>query len=153
MQPYEPRLARLLCPWVSPGKNTGVGCCAFRQGIFQTQGLNLRLLHFLHWQTGSLTTSATCEAWQHIYWVKHWVPEFKGVNHSKLYTPATNIKLGLKFLFTNRFILLPFKLYNYFAFKNKAQMIKIHMQRGWRNNTTNQTERFSNQPPCFQRCY
>ena len=124
LQPYEPQLTRLLCPWVSPGKNTGVGCCAFRQGIFQTQGLNLRLLHFLHWQTGSLTTSATCEAWQHIYWVKHWVPEFKGVNHSKLYTPATNIKLGLKFLFTNRFILLPFKLYNYFAFKIKHRWSK-----------------------------
>ena len=24
----------------SPGKNTGVGCCALPQGIFQTQGLN-----------------------------------------------------------------------------------------------------------------
>ena len=34
----------------SPGKNTGVGCHALLQGIFQTQGLNLRLLHLLHWQ-------------------------------------------------------------------------------------------------------
>ena len=34
---------RLLCPWDSPGKNTGVGYHAFLQGIFPTQGLNLRL--------------------------------------------------------------------------------------------------------------
>ena len=45
---------RLLCPWDSPGKNTGVGCQAFLQGIFPTQGLNLSLLHLLHWQMGSL---------------------------------------------------------------------------------------------------
>ena len=31
---------RLLCPWNSPCKNTGVGCHAFLQGIFPTQGLN-----------------------------------------------------------------------------------------------------------------
>ena len=36
---------RFLCPWNSPGKNTGVGCHSFLQGIFQTQGLNLGLLH------------------------------------------------------------------------------------------------------------
>ena len=30
-------LTRLLCPWDSPGKNTGVGCHALLQGIFLTQ--------------------------------------------------------------------------------------------------------------------
>ena len=40
---------RLLCPWDSPGKNTGVGCHALVQGIFPTQGSNLRLLCLLHW--------------------------------------------------------------------------------------------------------
>ena len=44
---------RLLCPWDSPGKNTGVGCHALLQEIFQTQGLNSCLLHLLHWQAGS----------------------------------------------------------------------------------------------------
>ena len=29
--------ARVLCPWGSPGKNTGVGCHALLQGIFPTQ--------------------------------------------------------------------------------------------------------------------
>ena len=39
--------ARLLCPWNSPGKNTGVGCHALLQGIFLTQGSNLNLLQLL----------------------------------------------------------------------------------------------------------
>ena len=33
--------ARLLCPWNSPGKNTGVGCQFLLQEILLTQGLNL----------------------------------------------------------------------------------------------------------------
>ena len=45
---------RLLHPWDSPGKNTGVGCRALLQGIFPTQGLNLHLLYLLHWQEGAL---------------------------------------------------------------------------------------------------
>ena len=36
---------RFLCPWNSPGKNTGVGCHALLQGIFLVQGLNTSLLH------------------------------------------------------------------------------------------------------------
>ena len=36
---------RLLCPWDSPGKNTGVGYRALLQGIFLTQELNPCLLH------------------------------------------------------------------------------------------------------------
>ena len=41
----------LLCPWDSPGKNTGVGCNFLLQGIFPTQGLDLCLLH---WRADSL---------------------------------------------------------------------------------------------------
>ena len=37
-----------------PGKNPGVGCHAFLQEIFLTQGSNPHLLRFLHWQVGSL---------------------------------------------------------------------------------------------------
>ena len=36
---------RLLCPWDSPGQNTGVGFHALLQGIFPTQGSNPGLLH------------------------------------------------------------------------------------------------------------
>ena len=39
---------RLFCSWVSPGKNTGMGCDALLQGIFLTQDLNLHLLQLLH---------------------------------------------------------------------------------------------------------
>ena len=35
---------RLLCPWDSPDKNTGVGNHGLLQGIFPTQGSNLGLL-------------------------------------------------------------------------------------------------------------
>ena len=45
---------RLLCPWDSSGKNTGVGCHALLQGIFLTQGSNPRLLSLPHGQEDSL---------------------------------------------------------------------------------------------------
>ena len=37
---------QVLCPWDSPGKNTGVGCHLLLQGIFPTQGSN--------WHTSAL---------------------------------------------------------------------------------------------------
>ena len=45
VRPCGPQPSRLLCPWDSPGKSTGVGCHALLQGIFPTQGSNLCLLH------------------------------------------------------------------------------------------------------------
>ena len=36
---------RLLCPWNSPGKNTGVGGHFLLQDIFLTQGSNPGILH------------------------------------------------------------------------------------------------------------
>ena len=52
MRPHGLQLTMLLCPWDSPGKNTGVGCHALLQQIFPTQGPNLGLLRLLHWQVG-----------------------------------------------------------------------------------------------------
>ena len=43
--PHGLQPTRLLCPWDSPGKNTGVGCHALLQGIFPTQWSNWGLLH------------------------------------------------------------------------------------------------------------
>ena len=45
LRPHGLQPTRLLCPWDSPGKNTGVDCLSLLQGIFPTQGLNLGLPH------------------------------------------------------------------------------------------------------------
>ena len=45
LRPHGLQLTRLLCPWNSPGKNTGVGCHSLLQGIFLTQGSNSGLFH------------------------------------------------------------------------------------------------------------
>ena len=44
LQPHGLWPARLLCPWDSPGKNTGVGSHSLLQRIFPMQGSNLGLL-------------------------------------------------------------------------------------------------------------
>ena len=44
-QPHGLQPAKLLHPWDFPGKSTGVGCQFLLQEIFQTQGLNLGLVH------------------------------------------------------------------------------------------------------------
>ena len=54
LPPHGRQPTRFLCPWDSPGKNTGAGCHFLLQGIFQTQGSNLRLLCLLRWQVDSL---------------------------------------------------------------------------------------------------
>ena len=45
LRPHGLQPIRLLCPWDSPGKNTGLVCHFLLQGIFPTQGSNLGLLH------------------------------------------------------------------------------------------------------------
>ena len=68
LQPQGLQPARLLCPWNSPGQNTGVGSCSFLQGIFPTQGSNPGLPHC----SGFFTIWATREAQQrsenHKWW-------------------------------------------------------------------------------------
>ena len=51
LQTHGLQPTRLLCPWDSPGKNTGVGCHALLQGTFLTQRLNP---HILYCQVDSL---------------------------------------------------------------------------------------------------
>ena len=52
--------ARLLCPWNSPGKNTGRDCHFLHQGIFLTQGSNPFLMSPAL-AGGLFTTSTTWE--------------------------------------------------------------------------------------------
>ena len=51
-----------MCPWNSPGKNTGAGCHALLQGIFLTQGLNLESLMSPALTVGFFITSTTWKA-------------------------------------------------------------------------------------------
>ena len=44
-RPHGLQPARLLCPWSSPGQNTGVGSFSLLQGIFPTQGWSSGLRH------------------------------------------------------------------------------------------------------------
>ena len=67
LRPHGLQPASLLCPWNSPGRNTGEGCHFFLQGIFQTQGSNSHLLHLLHWQVDSLPLSYLGSPWFSIY--------------------------------------------------------------------------------------
>ena len=46
-----------LCPWNSPGKNTGGGCLALLQENFPSLGSNQHLLRLLFWQVDSLPLS------------------------------------------------------------------------------------------------
>ena len=45
LRPHGLQPTRLLCPWDSPGKNSGVGSQSLLQGTFSTQGSNPSLLH------------------------------------------------------------------------------------------------------------
>ena len=45
---------RLLCPWDSPGKDTGVGFCALLQGNVPPRDQTWVCYIFPHWQAGSL---------------------------------------------------------------------------------------------------
>ena len=80
--------ARLLCPWKSPGNNTGVGYHSLLQGIFPTQGLNPGLLHcrqmLYSWATREAHTNADSPAIpitlspfpliqvSHLFWQDSW---------------------------------------------------------------------------------
>ena len=44
LKPHGLKPARLLCPWNSLSRNTGVGCYSLLQGIFLTQGIEARSL-------------------------------------------------------------------------------------------------------------
>ena len=61
-----PQPARLLCSWDSPGKNTGVGCCALLQGIFPNPGIKPKSPA---WQVESLSLSSPGKPQHRIYLV------------------------------------------------------------------------------------
>ena len=69
--------SRLLCPWTSPGKNTGVSSHVLFQGTVPTQGSNLHLSCLLCWQVCSLPLAPPgkpnqCSDLPFYFWL-HWV--------------------------------------------------------------------------------
>ena len=68
LRPHGLQLARLLCPWDSPGKNTGVGSLSLLQGIFPTQQSNpdlphcRRILYYLRHQGSKDTVKSSVQA-------------------------------------------------------------------------------------------
>ena len=61
LRPHGLQPSRLLCPWDSPGKNTGVGSHSLLQGIFPTQQLILGLLH-CRWILYCLSQQGSCHS-------------------------------------------------------------------------------------------
>ena len=51
---YGPWPSRLLCPWGSSGKSTGMDCHALLQGIFPSYGWSPCVFCLPHWQVDSL---------------------------------------------------------------------------------------------------
>ena len=97
--------ARCLCPWNSPGKNTGVGCYSLLQEIFPTQGLNLGLPFcrqiFTVW-----ATKETLKGWKEDDFLAKccWGAYFRG-------KPQKTGLAELDVLLANLRLLLPWPLY------------------------------------------
>ena len=95
LQLYRLQPTRLLCPWDSPSKHTGVGCHFLLQGIFLTQGLNLSLLlqadSLLSEPPGASRAGAalfpfTCRVfiWEEFPDLRFWWPYFDRRTHTPL---------------------------------------------------------------------
>ena len=59
--------ARLLSPWNSPGKNTGVSCHFLFQRIFPTQRCKLHVLSLLNWQVDCLPPALLGKSFVFLY--------------------------------------------------------------------------------------
>ena len=66
--PHVLQPARLLCPWDSPGKGTGVGCHALLQ--MYRMGCNYWCLRFLHWSAVGLPCRSGSHSYPlYLYWI------------------------------------------------------------------------------------
>ena len=64
---------RLLSPWDSPGKSTGVGYHFLFQRIFPPQGSNACLLNLLYWQADSLSLEPPGKPTPKVYYSEKFV--------------------------------------------------------------------------------
>ena len=100
LQPHGLKFTRLLCPWDSPDKNTGVDGHFLLQGIFPTQGLNAHL-HLLRWQEGSLPLCYLGSLFKHKTWY-HKTPKestgkiFSDINHTNVFLSQSPRPIEIK---------------------------------------------------------
>ena len=80
------RSTRFLCPWNSPGKNTGVGRNSLHQGIFLTLGLNpgllqcRQILYQLSHQGSPAETVFSFKKWFGFFFSEYFIIIFKCLN-------------------------------------------------------------------------
>ena len=111
--PHRLQPTRLLCPWGSPGNNTGVGCHFLLQGIVSDRGSNQSLLpwqaDFIEWaplllwyvSCRPILGRATCWAPQHSLLGGHHLPEM--VCQEAAVFSAPTFCLSFIFFFFNLF--------------------------------------------------
>ena len=114
LQPYVHQPTRFPCPWDSPGTNPGVGCHAFLQGFFPTQGSNSCLLCLLTWQVGSLPVS---------HLGSHWILFICGIQRVQCEGNESELLLHVLVLINEIRI-----HYNIIGAFLVAQLVKIHLQ-------------------------
>ena len=108
LRPHGLQPTKLLCPWNSPGKNTGVSCHTFLQWIFPTQVSSPHLLHHLHWQVGSFSTGAMWEALNILYPKIKKYPPTHSLISALLYILEDHMKMS--FLFASLSYLMLFSV-------------------------------------------
>ena len=112
LQTHGLQPARILYPWNSPGKNTGVGCHFLLQGIFPTQGSNRisctgrQILY--HW--------AIWEALEELKWdFCSWCLDLNLKSQWSLYTSPVSIRIPLLHLLfsLHEHLLCPWQCLNF----------------------------------------
>ena len=93
LQSHGLQPTRLLYPWNSPDKDTGVGCHSLLQGIFLTQGSNPHLIMSPALVGGFFTICATWEAPNWLHSNTKWKLNKKRIK--KKITMGANIKFTL----------------------------------------------------------
>ena len=101
--PYGLWPSRLLWPWDSPDKNTGVGFHAHLQGIFPTQGLNSHLISpAVRFFTAGTTWEALSIIWLPFFLIilldhKAFLKDFFFLNHFGLSFVILGIQVSAEF--------------------------------------------------------
>ena len=100
LQLHELKPVRLLCPWVFPGKNAGVGCHFQLQGIFPTQELNPGLPHCLQayslpYELPGMSLSIYIYVCVYIHIYMSYTHKYTQIYHIYIFWTKTNIFLYL----------------------------------------------------------